>query len=1451
MPAPQKNRPFIPAQSRGQQRIPSHAPKRELNGRLAVISLVIAAMFVPSAWGWHYFQVSQQSRSILARARKLAKEGEHARSLRYFQQYLITRPGDVPVRIDYAESMDEMGKENPLRIRDASQAYARVLGMAPNHTKSKIRYAELLSLLGESETALKTSREILELHDEDTEAGQAALRIQALALLDRGVSDAVSPDLEVRSAVEDAIRANPHDVEIPYRYAQYLRAFPLATSRVRLHDFADNVMDSMLRRNESNPNAYANLYQYRNRFGLGNVDVDLEVALNSFPEDARFIVFRAQRETSEGKLAEALATYQKALKIDPKSRNAYLGLASLYRQRDDEQKAQDVLEQGLEEIDSQDVLLRLELADVSIDLDDLDSAASTLKKLDQRLALIGGSLMPSLRLDLEAMVATLHGRLAMSRDQGRVAISHFENGLRRTKAEGISDESRYRRRVLLLQQLARLYDSFREWDRVAGIYDELIALEPAEPMWRIQKAYSQKKSGQWARAARSYQLALSLEGCPPQAHYDYARALLMSESTVAKANRSWVTFQAALAKAESLTPSVYTHVLMAEYHLINGERLAALEALHVAEEKMPLDAAAADMFLLANIYRRLGRDADVDRIAERINKQDPTNAESLLVRADQLWQQGEQKETSRLINEATSSDRFSSRAKARLLVGLAELQRSVGDLVAAEQTLDTAIALESGEFDPDSKLSKILVKQKRWKEHKSLVASLKIEEGESGTIWRELTIEGMLGQEKVTNRDVQVMTRVIEQIRDLRPTWPRTYTLLAEIAMAGHKQAVAVDHYERAFQLGDRTPEMFRGVIRLLSDDGRIAEAQQYSLRFASHWPSLQSSPLSVAKRLQEQANESSIAQARENLKDNPTQAMAYTRLAQLLIFAGNAEEAKSVLEKATQRFPEQPSMWIALFNSYIALSDKEGAENTLRHIAAAKVLSGADLYLALAQGHQLLGNADEAEGHYLEALRLAPYNSVALNLAVRFFLSQKNEEGLRKSVETTESEGAKRAMALLLASRGGDKNWDEAIRMLSDNTQTKSDPKNLRLQAMIFARRGSAAHRRTAIRLLEQIINSKSESSPGDSANPSDFALLFSLYRDAGEMKKAADALASGLQHYSGNLSLLMAACDFAIAEKNLKIADAYLSRIAEINNQPEVITGLKARSAYAAGKLDTAKAEVATLLATTESPEKNDNEKRLVRLACAAIYEQVGAIDEAEQLLKNLVSGDGISKKPLVGFYLRQRRQNEALETALTQNAEEMSRTDFVLLCSLVSYADPLAEYRSKVNRVLGEGLVRWGNEPDVLFAMATLSYMRGEIPQAISLFERLLRLSPNNVAALNNLSLIYAESPGQSSEALELIERAIRISGPQPNLVDTRGLVHLAREDYLAAAQSFQEAVYQIRKPIYLLHLAEAQRLNGNVNVAQATLKQAVMLGLDKTPLNLLDQQINKNLSHLRTP
>ena len=113
--------------------------------------------------------------------------------------------------------------------------------------------------------------------------------------------------------------------------------------------------------------------------------------------------------------------------------------------------------------------------------------------------------------------------------------------------------------------------------------------------------------------------------------------------------------------------------------------------------------------------------------------------------------------------------------------------------------------------------------------------------------------------------------------------------------MAAKDEVKAISRFQKAYQLGDRSRQMFASLIRLLSKAGRIIEAHQYGQRYASHWPSLQAAPLSVAQQMQEQANESSIAAARENVKQNPGEPVAYIRLGQLLIFAGNAAEAKEM----------------------------------------------------------------------------------------------------------------------------------------------------------------------------------------------------------------------------------------------------------------------------------------------------------------------------------------------------------------------------------------------------------------------------------------------------------------------------------------------------------------------------------------------------------------------------
>jgi uncharacterized protein HemY len=128
------------------------------------------------------------------------------------------------------------------------------------------------------------------------------------------------------------------------------------------------------------------------------------------------------------------------------------------------------------------------------------------------------------------------------------------------------------------------------------------------------------------------------------------------------------------------------------------------------------------------------------------------------------------------------------------------------------------------------------------------------------------------------------------------------------------------------------------------------------------------------------------------------------------------------------------------------------------------------------------------------------------------------------------------------------------------------------------------------------------------------------------------------------------------------------------------------------------------------------------------------------------------------------------------------------------------------------------------------------------------RLLEKTPTDIAALNNMALFQAELPDQKEQALQTINRAIDLVGPQPNLVDTLGLVQMALDRLDQAERSFQEAIAQSRQPSYYLHLAEAQRRAGKHELAIATYREALRLGLHKQPLHLNDQQMARELQRL---
>ena len=91
----------------------------------------------------------------------------------------------------------------------------------------------------------------------------------------------------------------------------------------------------------------------------------------------------------------------------------------------------------------------------------------------------------------------------------------------------------------------------------------------------------------------------------------------------------------------------------------------------------------------------------------------------------------------------------------------------------------------------------------------------------------------------------------------------------------------------------------------------------------------------------------------------------------------------------------------------------------------------------------------------------------------------------------------------------------------------------------------------------------------------------------------------------------------------------------------------------------------------------------------------------------------------------------------------------------------------------------------------------------------------------------------------EAAELLDRAIRVLGPDPELLDTRSMVRLSLGLPIRALEDCQAAVLE-PTPLRLLHLAVIEAANGNLAESRKALEEAKRKGLGNRWLSTPDQR-----------
>jgi len=94
-----------------------------------------------------------------------------------------------------------------------------------------------------------------------------------------------------------------------------------------------------------------------------------------------------------------------------------------------------------------------------------------------------------------------------------------------------------------------------------------------------------------------------------------------------------------------------------------------------------------------------------------------------------------------------------------------------------------------------------------------------------------------------------------------------------------------------------------------------------------------------------------------------------------------------------------------------------------------------------------------------------------------------------------------------------------------------------------------------------------------------------------------------------------------------------------------------------------------------------------------------------------------------------------------------------------------------------------------------MASCYSMQGDYEKAISLYSRLLKQDPANLALQNNLALCYARI-GDYSRSLAMQEQALRLTPDQPELLTNIATTYFQQGNYTQALQTNQRAAELIR-------------------------------------------------------
>ncbi|MBI2336349.1 MAG: tetratricopeptide repeat protein [Deltaproteobacteria bacterium] len=184
---------------------------------------------------------------------------------------------------------------------------------------------------------------------------------------------------------------------------------------------------------------------------------------------------------------------------------------------------------------------------------------------------------------------------------------------------------------------------------------------------------------------------------------------------------------------------------------------------------------------------------------------------------------------------------------------------------------------------------------------------------------------------------------------------------------------------------------------------------------------------------------------------------------------------------------------------------------------------------------------------------------------------------------------------------------------------------------------------------------------------------------------------------------------------------------------------------------------------------------------------------------------------------------------------------------------YYDILAAVLSKQNRysegiaVLEKALVTFAGSEKLLFSLGVAYDKVGKVEASVTTMQKLLEVNPKSPMALNYVGYAWADQGIKLQEALELIQKAIKLDPADGYITDSLGWVYFRLGDLEKALFYLKKADLMAPNEYTLLdHLGEVYRKLNQETKAQEYFRRALKLLEEK---KTLDRREKEDLEKIR--